>query len=286
MNLIPMHADVWVIEQEHVFLFRQKSQQWVEEHQLPYDEFSGSAIALSSCSLTDTVVYLNVFQQTSTGKFWSENRWAGIAEDPLRIVDSTATAFHQQVLTELNSMGKTVRVIAAPKPSQFNHGTEMALLDRQELKLLKSFTDASKTGKGHFRSKLLLYFGLWMKPGRNYQAIRAVTLACTVCTVLVMNWHTQQQQAKYEKISLQRFQNSVSAATRDVKAVPFVDWLEQIRKFGQGQRANLVSLKMSWNEQGEILTTADLERDRKRVPRACTLNHSKQAKCSVGAIRQ
>jgi N-acetylneuraminic acid mutarotase len=76
MNLIPMHADVWVIEQEHVFLFRQKNQQWTEELKLPYEEFSGSAVALSSFSLLDTAVYLNVFQQTSTSKFWSENRWA------------------------------------------------------------------------------------------------------------------------------------------------------------------------------------------------------------------
>lgn len=286
MNPIPVHADVWVIELEEVFLFRQKNQQWTEELKLPYEEFSGSATALSSFSLPDTAVYLNVFKQTSTERLWPENRWAGIAEDPLRILDATATAFHQKVLTEMSSMGKTVRVIAISKPSQFNHGTSMALLDWQELRQLKRFIDDNKSGTGLFRSRLLLYFSLWMKPSRNYQAIRAVAIVCTVCTFLVMNWHTQQQQAKYEKISVQRFQNSVTAATRDVKSVPFAEWLEQIRKFGQGQRANLVSLKMSWNEKGEIRTTADLERDRKRVPKACALNHSKQAKCSIGTFDQ
>lgn len=106
MNSAATHADVWVLEQELVLLFRQQDQHWIEEMRLPYSEFIGSAIALSSFSLADTAVYLNVFQNTNTAAFWAEQRWAGVAEHPLRIIDAPVTAFHQQALTELRGMGK------------------------------------------------------------------------------------------------------------------------------------------------------------------------------------
>lgn len=281
MKSTPMHADAWVIEQNQAILFRQKDQHWEEEHRLPYDEFSGSAIALSSFSLPDTLVYLNVFQNNVAGSLWTECLWAGLAEDPQRIVETQATAFHQQVLTELRSMGKSVQVISSQKSEQFDRASQMALLNRHEFKHLKHFLNSRKSGAGPFLSSLHLYLGLWVKPTGAYQAIRGVAVGCVLGTFLLMNWHANQQQFKQEKADLQQFKKSLMAQQRNVKAAPFEDWSAQIQKFGRGERANLRSLKMSWDEQGEILTTADLVRDRKRVPKGCTLNNPTQAQCST-----
>ncbi len=286
MTTTPMHADVWVIEQGHAILFRQQDQRWVEEQRLPYREFSGSAIALSSFSLPDTRVYLNVFQNKIATPPWAEHRWAGIAEDPPRIIESPATAFHQEALTELRSMGQNVRIISSEKSAQFNRAVHMALLNTHELKHLKYFLSSNKSGVSQFRSSLQLYLGLWVKPSGHYQAVRSAAVACVLGTFLLMSWHTNQQQSKLEKANLQHLKNSLGAAPRNAKEAPFAGWLEQIRKFGQDERANLLSLKISWDEQGEILTTADLSRSLKRVPKCCSLNSSTQAQCSVGATNQ
>jgi len=286
MTIAKTHADVWVIEQGHAILFRQQDQQWTEEQRLPYSEFSGSAIALSSFSLPDTLVYLNIFHDKSAISPWAEHHWAGVAEDPPRIIGSAATAFHQQVLTELRSMGKSVRIISSEKSAQFNRAIHMVLLDVHEFKHLKNFLNSNKSGIGQFHSRFQLYLGLWIKPSGCYQAIRGIAIACVLGTFLVMSWHTNQQQSKLEKAQLQHFKNSLSVEPRNAKVASFAGWLEQIRKFGQDERANLLSLKISWDEQGKILTTADLARARKRVPKGCTLNNSTQAECSVGAADQ
>ncbi|WP_341237238.1 hypothetical protein [uncultured Limnobacter sp.] len=286
MNSAATHADVWVLEQELVLLFRQQDQHWIEEMRLPYSEFIGSAIALSSFSLADTAVYLNVFQNTNTAAFWAEQRWAGVAENPLRIIDAPVTAFHQQALTELRGMGKKCRIISATKSAQFNHAVQMARLNQHEFKHLKKFIAANKSSTRELQSSLRLYLGLWTQPSGNYQAIRGVALACTLATFLLMSWHNNQQQPVLDTVRLQQFQHAHQRNSNNTKTVAFGDWLKQLSKFGRSERANLTSLKVSWNEQGEILTIADLERDRKRVPKACTLNNPKQAKCSVGATVQ
>jgi hypothetical protein len=286
MKALPMHADVWVIDHEHALLFRQQDQQWVEELRLSYDEFNGSAIALSSFSLPDTVVYLNVFENKTEGGMWAEHYWAGIAEDPPRIIQTPARAFHQQALTELRSMGKNVQVICPQKPAQFDRAVPMALLNKHEYKHLKSFINSRKSGNHEFRSSLQLYLGLWLTPPGYYQAIRGVAAACLLGTFLLMSWHANQQQAKQDKANLQQLRNSLTTPASSAKEAPFAVWLEQIRKFGQNERANLLSLKMSWDEQGEILTHATLERDRKRVPKACSLNNATQVQCSIGSSNQ
>lgn len=217
---------------------------------------------------------------------WAEHRWAGIAEDPPRIIESPATAFHQEALTELRSMGQNVRIISSEKSAQFNRAVHMALLNTHEFKHLKYFLSSNKSGVSQFRSSLQLYLGLWVKPSGHYQAVRSAAVACVLGTFLLMSWHTNQQQSKLEKANLQHLKNSLGAAPRNAKEAPFAGWLEQIRKFGQDERANLLSLKISWDEQGEILTTADLSRARKRVPKGCSLNSSTQAQCSVGATNQ
>jgi hypothetical protein len=286
MKAVPLYADVWVIDQEQALLFRQQDQQWVEELRLSYDEFNGSAIALSSFSLPDTVAYLNVFENKIASGMWAEHHWAGIAEDPPRIIETPANSFHQQVLTELRSMGKTIQVICSQKPAQFHRATPMALLNKHEYKHLKNFMNLRKSGTSQFRSSLQLYLGLWVKPPAYYQAIRAVAAACVLGTFFLMGWNANLQQSKQERANLQHFRNSLTAAPSGIKEAPFAAWLEQIRKFGHSERANLLSLKMSWDEQGQILTNANLERDRKRVPKACTLQNSRQAQCSIGDSSQ
>lgn len=281
-----IHADVWVVEQDQATLLRHRDHEWVVEQRLAYTEFIGSAIALSSFSLADTTVYLNVVQNELPTGMWTGHSWAGITEDPLRIVDAPATALHQHLLTELRSMGKTAHVISVKKPEQFNRGTSMTLLNTQEFKHLKNFMLASKAGGTHIQNSLQLYLGLWLKPSGCYQTIRSVALACMIGTFALMSWQAIDQQSRFEKANEVRLRNSFSAISADSKSAPFDAWILQLRKFGQDKRANVVSLKMSWDERGEIQSTADLERDRKRAPKTCILNRPKQAQCSLGALGQ
>lgn len=69
MKQISANADVWVIHEENALLFRQREGVWHEEMSVQFDAFLGSATALSSFTLTDTRVYLNVGASKTVLKF-------------------------------------------------------------------------------------------------------------------------------------------------------------------------------------------------------------------------
>lgn len=280
------NADVWVVDQGQVLLMRLRDQDWFEEQRIPFDEFTGSAIALSSFSLPESQVYLNVSRDEKNDRLVSGECWAGVGVDPIRVIQAPVDRLHQRTLVALTTMGATAQVICTSKPTQFSKATPMTLLNSQEFKHLERFISDSKSGSHIFPITLILYAMLWLKPGGQYQRMRLLSVICVLTAFFTMDWHAARHQPQNEIDTLQRFQTVLKTTDTPAIPVPFSDWAVQIRKFGQAERANITSIKVSWNEQALISTKVDLERDRKRVPKACSLINPKQAECSTSGSSQ
>lgn len=248
---------------------------------MPFSEFSGSAVALSSFSLPDTQVYLNVFSSSNSQALQISKFWVGIAEDPVRLIQADLEKQHHRVLQEVQNMGKKAQIIFTADPKNFISATEMALLDAQEFKHLQAHVDLMKTGASRFRANLQLCGLLWVKPNQNHQRLRFVAVASGLVSLVFLNWSNQHQLEQQTQTIFQEVRSALKNQGENSQPVPFTSWAEQVKKFGQGNRANLTGIRMSWNKQGQINTHALLERDRKRVPKSCVLTNPTRAECSI-----
>ena len=279
MTTVSANSDVWVIHEDHALLYRQQDQMWTLESRLPFVDFHGSAVALASFTLADTCVYVNVNKCNRSIHLLDPFRWLAIEEDPLRMSEFPHSAEQDQLLRMLKTMGKTARVIATSDPAQFLHTPKLFLADRQETTHLKAWIKSRKNGASRHWATAQLCCALWAKPGQQQQRIRFVAVVCTALAIAITEWgHTRQ--VKQNEIHWQKsIQEAIKQKTSDASAVSFEQWSTQIKKFGQNNRANLSELNIHWSSSGNIHTFAQLDRDRKKVPKGCMLVNSQRAEC-------
>lgn len=283
MSTVSSNAEMWVVHENQALLFRQRDHQWHQEMALPFNEFLGSAAALSSFTLPDTTVYLNLKIQATPEASGSEPCWVGVAQDPLRLIETQNDGHYRQQLQDIRAMGKVARVICTDKPQHFERGIEMMWVSTQEHHHLKHWVRMQKTGASKFSSHLQLCGALWLKAGSSHQHLRLATLACTAISLFAMHWHTGQQLEKQAHQIEKSILKSQAKAANAPSKVSFELWAEQINKFGRDNRANLQSLSIHWNSQGDVYSFAVLDRDRKRVPKGCTLENPVQVQCLAKA---
>jgi hypothetical protein len=279
MKSISPNADVWFVQDEQVILFRQRDQVWVIDLKLSFQDFLGSAVALSSFTLPDTCVVLNV--GTTHLHSTSEFNWVGLAEDPLRCIYIGETNQTREQLRELKTLGKPVYVVSVEKPEQFTSASPLHWINADELKHFKNWIRDKKNGLNPLHTHLILYYRLWMKPGQRYQIFRCIALLTTLFCLAMTHWHTQQQFNVLSKNLHDQQQRSVMQISHIPIQIPITHWLEQISKFGTNQRANLTALNVYWNADGEIQTIVNLNRERKRVPKGCELTQANRAVCKL-----
>lgn len=280
------NSDVWVIHEDQASLYRQQGQVWMLESRLPFSDFHGSAVALASFTLADTCVYLNINKNDRSVNLLDQFRWLGIEEDPLRMNEYPHTAEQMQRLHALKTMGKTADVIAAKDPEKFLNAPKLFLANRQEAEHLKACIRLQKNGTSRRLATAQFSCSLWVKPGQQQQKLRFVVLACIALAVAAMQWgHTRQvkhHDTQWQKSILEALESKNKATN----AVSFEEWIIQVKKFGQNNRANLDTLNIHWNNSGNIYTFAQLDRDRKRVPKGCKLVNSTRAECVSSRIEK
>lgn len=286
MSNFSPNSEVWVIDQTNALLFRQKDQMWNEALRMPFAEFTGSAAALSSFSLPDTRIYLNVSAGTQLADQSADRCWAGVAADPVRLIQTQPDVLHHQIIRALKTSGKKIEVICTDNPRHFSRGTPMKLLDRQELKHLQVFMNTRKSDKASYAAKFQLCCFLWLKPGQHYQWLRSAVVVSMVLSVAFMSYVNQQHLLHQQQSTLQSVQHALDPKRAQTIQPPFGPWAEQIRKFGQDERANISALVVTWNTSGQIHTHAQLKRDRKRVPKACSSLSPSRVECTTSGVRQ
>lgn len=279
MSTVSANSDVWVIHEGQALLYRQQGQVWLPESRMPFADFHGSAVALASFTLADTCVYLNVNKGEQSADFPNQLRWVGIERDPLRLTEFPHTGEQIKLLHSLKSMGKQACVTAISDPAQFLRAPKLFLASQQETEHLKTWIKSQKNGTSKRRATAQFICSLWVKPGRQHQNLRAVALVCTAFVIAITQWaHTRQ--VKQHEIHWQKsIQETLERQDPSNNAVSFEQWITQVRKFGQKNRANLSALNIHWSNSGNIHTFAQLDRDRKRVPKGCKLVNSTRAEC-------
>ena len=279
MTTISANSDVWVIHEEQAVLYRQQGQIWMQESRMPFADFHGSAVALASFTLADTCVYLNVKKAEHDGNYSDQSRWIGIEQDPLRMNEFPHTADQAQLLHTLKTMGKQASVIAINDPAQFLRATILFLASPQEVEHLKGWIRSQKNGTSKRLATVQLCCALWAKPGQQQQKLRLVALVCTALAIAAMQWAHTLQIKNHDMQWKKSIQEGLERHVEPTSAVSFEEWIAQLRKFGQGNRANLSTLSIHWSNSGKIYTVAQLDRDRKRVPKGCKLVNSTKAEC-------
>lgn len=279
MTTISANSDVWVIHKEEALLYRQQGQTWALESRMSYADFHGSGVALASFTLADTCVFLNV-EKTEYGNNSSDQlRWLGIEQDPLRMNEFPHSADQAQLLRKLRIMGKQPAVIAISDPAQFVRAPKLFLANQQEAEHLKGWVRSQTNGTSKGLATAQLFLSLWAKPGQQQQKLRLVALVCTALAVAAMQWATAQQMRNHDILWKKSIQEGLERQITSTDTVSFESWFTQIKKFGQGNRANLSSLSIHWSNSGKIYSVAQLDRDRKRAPKGCTLVTSNKAEC-------
>jgi len=284
MKDISANADVWVIHENNALLFQQQEGVWQEKMSLPFDAFLGSAAALSSFTLTDTRVYLNLGASKNSEEHSAMYHWTNIEYDPLRLVEIPELPVHRRQRQSLASMGQTITVISTGKSSHFSRATPMMRVNDNELKHLGKWVTEQKNGAGKRITTLKLLVGLWRKPCTTYQQLRMVALTSTLTTALLMQLHSNQQIKIQEQQTRQHIQQTANKAQTNATPLSLEQWSNQISKFGKGNRANLNALNIHWHGNGHINTTVQLNRERKRVPKGCSLESSTHATCSAAPL--
>lgn len=279
MSPIPPNSEVWVIHGAQAKLFRKREQIWEEEMNMPFAEFVGSATALSSFTLPETRVYLNVGKADEQKQSTSDRCWVGIEQDPLRLREVQYSPTHHEQLHDVKSMGKKALLICTTKAENFERATEVMLLEQQEHQHLKQWLKNQKSGGKAVWCSLRLFAALWTTPETSYRHLRLVAIACTASAILLMNWNTQDQLKQQAVQTRQSILDEQSKPTQKTVNVSLTPWSAQINKFGQENRANLQALSIHWDSHGEVHSFAQLERPRKRVPKGCALVSPVRAEC-------
>lgn len=273
MKTPPHHSEVWVIDQGQARLYRHRQGQWQEELSVPYPEFAGSAVALSSFSMPDTQVYLNVSPCTGSSADPDRDQWVGLATDPPRLIKAESQSLHQQMIGDLKKLGQKVTVICVQNPRHFAQATPLSLLNGQEISHLQR-----KLGAG-----IALWLGLWLQPSLHYQRLRLATLLALAAGFLLASHFNRSHQKTFERTVTQQAEVALRKNHEYTASLSLEAWAEQIRKFGQGNRANLQTLKVTWGPHGEVSSQATVVRDRKRFPKGCQAESATSARCSTGA---
>lgn len=284
MKHVSANADVWVIHAKNALLFRQHEGVWHEEMNMPFDAFLGSATALSSFTLTNTLVYLNLGASTGSEEHQFMYRWTSIEPDPLRLVEIPERSVHQYQRDALANMGQKITVIATENPSNFARATPMFRVNEIESRHLRQWVKEQKSGTRQHIATLGTLVNLWCKPGTRYQQLRMVAVACTLGTALLLQFHSSQQIRMQETQTLQRIQHAVKKTETNATTLSLDQWSNQISKFGKGDRANLNAINIHWQGDGHVNTAVQLNRERKRVPKGCALESSTYAMCSTAPL--
>jgi hypothetical protein len=286
MKPIDIHADVWVVDQGLAWLLRQDSSVpsgWQKEMGMPLDEFIGSAMALSSFTQTETRVFYNLGPGKALATHLTGKHWLGIKDDPLRLLHAAAGA-EQQEIHALQHMGKKVSVIRCADPAQFELGTPMVLINPCEKANLESWVAACQGGSGKKLANAGLLKNLWIKPEPGYQLLRLVAVCCTALT-LAMAHHLHDFLNSRQLDSLAKHvQQTLKTRPESTSSPAWKAWSTQLGKFGKEKRANLTAATIHWNEEGQVTTQTVLNKDRKRVPKGCTLENPRRANCSTKGL--
>lgn len=286
MNPVSANSEVWIIQDGQAILLCKRENIWQQELSTPFEEFLGSATALSSFTLPETSVFLSLDSIDRPEMNGLGRCWVGIEQDPPRLRQVACKPLHLEQITQIQAMGKSAQAIFTSKPENFERATVLKLLEPVEHQHISQWLKTRKSGESASWCNVRLGTALWVKTERSYLHLRMVAITCTALALLAMNVHAQQQLRQQALQTRQLIASEHSKQVAKTDSISLSPWATQINKFGQGNRANLQALHIHWNSNGEVYSFAQLDRDRKRAPKGCKLLSAIQAECTSEAQKQ
>jgi hypothetical protein len=276
--------DFWLAEGENlntlkIHLLKQHEHHVLVDQTLSWEEFQGSAIALSSFSFPDTQVALNLPQSQHNKNGQENGSWVQVESSPTRITYSNYQYWHQQWLQDIALMGATqIKVVSVKRHGDAYLAPARCLLQRHELTTLQHWAESTEHANS-WRARLKLA-GLWYwKAGRKHQQLRIALSTSAVVIFLTCQLYFQHKQTEQKQQWLITATQSIQAETNTPKHPHWNNWQEQLQKFGKEKRANIKSLTVNWNQDTPIHTWVELNKPRKRLPKGCDAHSDKWVSC-------
>ena len=278
----PLEHDLWLIQGEsghalEVLLLKHRDGTWLIDQTFSWDEFQGSASALTSFSFSDTVVVLNLKDSENCASP-RNGAWVRLEDNPLRVFSHTHQDWHTQCLLDVQHMGARPRVISVQNHQHANDAPTLCHLAAHELHTLNRWATHAPTWNSWF-GKLDLCLGWCIHAGKHHQHIRLAVLACALLVFLLCDFYFNRLHEASNQAWLKTVSQRVQTKQTQSPATDWPNWQVQLEKFGKDKRANITGLAFAWTETAPVTTLVTLNKARKKAPKGCVLINPQVASC-------
>lgn len=260
--------------------FRWAQGQWIPEESIPTDALFSQAEHLGSLTFPSTQVWLNLAGQAKPGDChqWV---WASWFDSPSRWEGRVMGEALGEAYARLNALGKAMKIIIAWENSHLNPAQEAIRIDHADFQTLCNWQTKTPQAPVGFIPKIALLTQLWLRPPSSWRKHRLGFL-CAIVLSMLLGSHTSQQALQVQaELLAKEIRNAQSMQNN--KTIDWQAWQTQISKFGQGNRAVINHLQVSWAGNEAPNTSLELARPRKRVPKGCQLQDEQLVRCNSSA---
>lgn len=248
---------------------------WILIEEKTWGEIQGSSDFLLSIALPETDIYCLV-EQPGKSHFSLDHvqkAWLSIKGSTVQV--APVLPWQLELIKQLKEHSKPVQAVIATDPTRAPQSTRMSLTGSFEAQALSNTLQKPERSN----SNLALWLGLRLiqKDMSLHFVVLGICLAiCLAIWHLVPTWLNQH--------ALNTHRNWIKEQKELNLTKPTPDWLsthQKLQKFGTENRANLVSITLTWNDSGEVLPWVELKKPRKRLPTGCNYQKDLHVECPV-----
>lgn len=256
---------------------------WFTQTVGDWKDFAGSSEALSSFAQPSTEVILNTFTHTHpTGA--DGQGWLSVHEYPPRAMHHPVLPVHIDVLNELKAYGNILTVIACEDHAQWENSPRLVLVDKHESNVIEQWAEQQHTPALSRVQWFFLTLRLYIQAPAAHQRTR-LSWACFIALTLgLYQWSLNSSFEQTENTVRTTMLQPAAQTVQPTQAEPdWATWQQQLKRFGDGERANVQHLKFMWTQGPNIYTAVELNKPRKRLPKGCQAlsEESTQIACAL-----
>lgn len=240
---------------------------WITQTVGDWKHFAGSSEALTSFAQPSTEVILNAFTHARGS---DEQGWISVHEHPPRAVHHALLPIHLEVLEELKPYGNILTVIACEDNTQWEHSPRLVLVNKHESNLIEQWAEHQHTPALNRLQWFLLTLRLYIQAPAAHQRTRISWAFFLALTLALYQWSLNSSFEQTESTVRTNIQRIALQPTTQKEAEPdWATWQQQLKRFGDGERANIQQLQFMWTQSTSVYTAVELNKPRKRLPKGC-----------------
>jgi hypothetical protein len=271
----PLFKDRWLLQHtpdeplNHLSVYRltPRDGHWFIQEAGDWTSFAGSHEALSSLAMPETEVILNVMPHAQpSGE--SSAYWCQVHSNPARIQNIPVLRIHADVVSELAQYGNILTVIACEHHEDWEKAPRLVSATQHELSLIQHWAELQGSHPIGRIQWIGLAFRLYIQAPKNHQRVRLCGVVLLICALGMAQW-IQTKWTNDIQVPIQPHPVPQTETPQHGITPNWLSWQQQLKRLGEGNRANMEKLQWHWNEKGLIYSAVELIKPRKRLPKGC-----------------